>query len=95
MSVDQSDITKVALLARLKIDEADIPQYVDNLSNILGLVEQMSEVNTNDVMPMAHPLDAAQRLRADEVTETDQRDSFQALAPQVESGLYLVPKVIE
>ncbi len=95
MSVDQSDITKVALLARLKIDEADIPQYVDNLSNILGLVEQMSEVNTDDVVPMAHPLDAAQRLRADEVTETDQRDSFQALAPQVESGLYLVPKVIE
>lgn len=95
MLVDQSDITKVALLARLKIDEADIPQYVDNLSNILGLVEQMSEVNTDDVVPMAHPLDAAQRLRADEVTETDQRDSFQALAPQVESGLYLVPKVIE
>ncbi|MCF6324367.1 MAG: Asp-tRNA(Asn)/Glu-tRNA(Gln) amidotransferase subunit GatC [Gammaproteobacteria bacterium] len=95
MSVDQSDITKVALLARLKIDEADIPQYVDNLSNILGLVEQMSEVNTDDVVPMAHPLDAAQRLRADEVTETDQRDSFQALAPEVESGLYLVPKVIE
>jgi aspartyl-tRNA(Asn)/glutamyl-tRNA(Gln) amidotransferase subunit C len=95
MSVDQSDISKVALLARLKIDEADVPQYVDNLSNILGLVEQMSEVNTDDVVPMAHPLDAAQRLRADEVTETNQRDKFQALAPQVESGLYLVPKVIE
>ncbi len=95
MSVDQSDISKVALLARLKIDEADVPQYVDNLSNILSLVEQMSEVNTDDVVAMAHPLDAAQRLRADEVTETDQRGSFQALAPQVESGLYLVPKVIE
>jgi len=95
MSVDQSDITKVALLARLKIDEADVPQYVDNLSNILGLVEQMNEVNTDDVVPMAHPLDAAQRLRADEVTETNQRDKFQVLAPQVESGLYLVPKVIE
>jgi len=95
MSVDQSDITKVALLARLKIDEADVPQYVDNLSNILGLVEQMGEVNTDDVVPMAHPLDAAQRLRADGVTETNQRDKFQALAPQVESGLYLVPKVIE
>ncbi len=95
MSVDQSDITKVALLARLKIDEADVPQYVDNLSNILGLVEQMSEVDTDNVAPMAHPLDAAQRLRADEVTEVDQRERFQALAPQVESGLYLVPKVIE
>jgi len=95
MSVDQSDITKVALLARLKIDEADVPQYVDNLSNILGLVEQMSDVDTGNVVPMAHPLDAAQRLRADEVTEVDERDKFQALAPQVESGLYLVPKVIE
>ncbi len=95
MSVDQSDITKVALLARLKIDEADVPQYVENLSNILGLVEQMGEVDTDNVVPMAHPLDAAQRLRADEVTETDQRDAFQGLAPQVESGLYLVPKVIE
>lgn len=95
MSVDQADITKVALLARLKIEEADVPQYVDNLSNILDLVEQMGEVNTDDVVPMAHPLDAAQRLRADEVTETDRRDDFQAIAPQVESGLYLVPKVIE
>ncbi len=95
MPVDQSDITKVALLARLKIDEADVPQYVENLSNILSLVEQMSEVNTVDVVPMAHPLDAAQRLRADEVTETDQREVFQALAPQVEAGLYLVPRVIE
>ncbi|MBL1260457.1 MAG: Asp-tRNA(Asn)/Glu-tRNA(Gln) amidotransferase subunit GatC [Thiotrichaceae bacterium] len=95
MSVDRSDITKVARLARLKIDEADVPQYVDNLSNILGLVEQMSAVNTDDVVPMAHPLDAAQRLRADEVSDTNQRDKFQALAPQVESGLYLVPKVIE
>ncbi len=95
MSVDQSDITKVALLARLEIDEADVPQYVENLSNILSLVEQMSEVNTDDVVPMAHPLDAAQRLRADEVTETDQREVFQALAPQVEAGLYLVPRVIE
>jgi len=95
MSVDQSDITKVALLARLKIDEADVPQYVENLSNILGLVEQMSEVDTDNVVPMAHPLDAAQRLRADEVTEVDQRERFQALAPQIESGLYLVPKVIE
>ncbi len=95
MSVDQSDITKVALLARLKIDEADVPQYVENLSNILDLVEQMGEVDTDNVVPMAHPLDAAQRLRVDEVTETDQRDRFQALAPQVEAGLYLVPKVIE
>ncbi|HED39723.1 MAG TPA: Asp-tRNA(Asn)/Glu-tRNA(Gln) amidotransferase subunit GatC [Chromatiales bacterium] len=95
MSVDQTDITKVALLARLEIDEADVPQYVDNLSNILALVEQMSEVDTDSVVPMAHPLDAAQRLRADEVTEVDQRDRFQALAPQVEAGLYLVPKVIE
>lgn len=95
MSVDQDDIAKVALLARLKIEQSDVPRYVDNLSNILDLVTQMDEVDTNEVVPMAHPLDAAQRLRADEVTEKDRRDEFQAVAPQVESGLYLVPKVIE
>lgn len=95
MSVDQSDIEKVALLARLKIDEGDVPQYVGNLSNILDLVAQMDQIDTEGVVPMAHPLDAAQRLRADEVSESDRRTEFQAVAPQVESGLYLVPRVIE
>ena len=95
MSLEKSDVEKIAHLARLAIDEKDVPEYAKNLSNILDLVEQMGSVNTDDVTPMAHPLDATQRLRADEVTETNQRDHFQKVAPNVEDGLYLVPKVIE
>ena len=95
MSLDSSDVKKIAHLARLAIDEADIPAYANSLSNILNLVEQMAEVNTDDVAPMAHPLDAVQRLRPDDVTEPDQRDHFQAQAPNVDEGLYLVPQVIE
>jgi len=95
MSLDKSDIEKIAHLARLGIDEADIPEYVKNLSNILGLVEQMNDVDVTNVTPMAHPMDASQRLRQDVVTETNQREKFQIIAPNVEDGLYLVPKVIE
>ena len=72
-----------------------IPGYARNLSDILALVEQLNAVDTAGVEPMAHPLDATQRLRPDEVTETDEREAFQAIAPQTEAGLYLVPKVIE
>ena len=95
MSLDKNDVVKIAHLARLEIAEADIPGYAENLSKILDLVEQLNAVDTSQVSPMAHPLDAKQRLREDAVTETDQRDHFQAIAPQVEAGLYLVPKVIE
>jgi aspartyl-tRNA(Asn)/glutamyl-tRNA(Gln) amidotransferase subunit C len=95
MSLQKDDIDKIAHLARLAIGEEDIPEYAQTLSNILGLVEQMNAVDTSGVTPMAHPLDAQQRLRADVVTEQDQREHFQATAPQVEAGLYLVPKVIE
>lgn len=95
MSLERDDVKKIAHLARLAIDEADIPGYATNLSNILNLVEQMSAVNTDEVTPMAHPLDAVQRLRSDEVTETNQREHFQEHAPNVEDGLYLVPKVLE
>ena len=69
--------------------------YADSLSRILGLIEQMNAVDTKGVQPMAHPSDAGLRLRPDEVTEADQREKFQAIAPAVEAGLYLVPKVIE
>ena len=85
----------IAHLARLAIDDADIPNYANNLSNILELVEQMNAIDTTDVEPMAHPLDAVQRLRKDEVTEQNQRDHYQQVAPLTEAGLYLVPKVIE
>jgi aspartyl-tRNA(Asn)/glutamyl-tRNA(Gln) amidotransferase subunit C len=95
MSLDAADVTKIAHLARLAITEHDIPEYARNLSNILSFVAQMSAVDTTGVSPMAHPMDAAQRLRPDVVSETDQRESFQAIAPQVEAGLYLVPQVIE
>ena len=72
-----------------------IADYTRDLSRILDLVDQMNQVNTDQVQPMAHPMDAQQRLRADEVTEADQRSKFQSIAPDVESGLYRVPKVIE
>jgi aspartyl-tRNA(Asn)/glutamyl-tRNA(Gln) amidotransferase subunit C len=95
MALSKEDVENIAHLARLAIDAKDIPEYERNLSNILDLVEQMNQVDTTDIQPMAHPLDAVQRLRPDEVTETDQREHFQAVAPATEGGLYLVPKVIE
>lgn len=95
MSLDKSDVEKIAHLARLSIDEAVIPEYQKDLNNILDLVEQMSAADTQGILPMAHPLDATQRLRPDVVTEVNQRDAFQAIAPKTEAGVYLVPKVIE
>lgn len=95
MSLDRTDVEKIAHLARLSISEAEAADYAEGLSEILGLVAQMDSVDTEAVTPMAHPLDMAQRLRADEVQETDQRELFQSIAPQTEAGLYLVPKVIE
>jgi aspartyl-tRNA(Asn)/glutamyl-tRNA(Gln) amidotransferase subunit C len=95
MALSKDDVVNIAHLARLDIDAKDIPEYERNLTNILGLVEQMNQVDTASVEPMAHPLDAVQRLRPDEVTESNQRDYFQSIAPATENGLYLVPKVIE
>jgi aspartyl-tRNA(Asn)/glutamyl-tRNA(Gln) amidotransferase subunit C len=95
MSLDKADVIKITHLARLEIDENDIPEYTKNLSKILDFVEQMNSVDTTDITPMAHPLEVAQRLRKDIVREDNQRDKFQGIAPQVEAGLYLVPKVIE
>ena len=95
MSLDAEQVKKIAHLARLKIDEADVPGYVTNLSNILHMFEQMNAIDTSKVVPMSHPLDAVQRLREDEVRETNQREVFQRIAPSTEDGLYLVPRVIE
>ncbi len=95
MSLEPREVEKIAHLARLAIREQDVPAYASNLSAILDLVAQMSQVDTQGVMPMAHPLDMPQRLRPDEPTEQDQREQFQSVAPQVDAGLYLVPKVIE
>ncbi len=95
MSLTRSQVEKVAHLARLQIRDDEIPGLVDNLSRIIDFVDQLQAVDTEHVLPMAHPPHMAQRLRPDGVTESDQRKHYQANAPRVESGLYLVPKVIE
>jgi aspartyl-tRNA(Asn)/glutamyl-tRNA(Gln) amidotransferase subunit C len=95
MSLSADEVKKIAYLARLGIDEKDINAYAIDLSNILDLMTQMSETNTDAVKPMAHPMDQTQLLRPDVASETNQREHFQSIAPQVESGLYLVPKVID
>lgn len=95
MSLSTQDVENIAHLARLAVSEEDVPRYVGELSRILELVEALQRVDTTGVVPLAHPLDAAQRLRPDAVTEGDERDRFLSIAPQTEAGLYLVPKVIE
>ncbi len=95
MSLTADDVKKIAHLARLGIDSQDVESYAKDLSGMLDLMTQMNDLDTDGVIPMAHPMDQMQRLRPDEVTEHDNREKFQAIAPQVEAGLYLVPKVIE
>jgi aspartyl-tRNA(Asn)/glutamyl-tRNA(Gln) amidotransferase subunit C len=95
MSLHDDDVLKIAHLARLHVADGDVPRHARELGNILALVEQMNQVNTDHVRPMAHPLDQTQRLRADVVTEVDERTRYQACAPSVRDGLYLVPRVIE
>ena len=95
MALDRTEVEKIAHLARLGLNEAEIPQTTATLNNILGLIDAMQAVDTRGIEPLAHPLGSTQRLRADMVTETNQRDAYQAVAPETEAGLYLVPKVIE
>ncbi len=95
MSVEKAEIEKVAALARVRIADAEIDEVTGRISSILDMVDQMQAVDTSAVEPMSNPLDAVQRLRADEVTEDDRHQAFQAIAPAVEEALYLVPKVIE
>ena len=96
MTLTRRDVENIAHLARLEIAEAELPVYVGSLSAILAFVEQLSGAATGDVEPMAHPLEGqVQPLRVDSVTETDRREAYQANAPAVEAGLYLVPKVLE
>lgn len=90
-----SDVEKIAHLARLNMPTEAIAFYTPQLSTILELVEQMNQVNTTDIEPLAHSYDLAQRLRVDAITEPNQRDACQKIAPSVEAGLYLVPQVIE
>ena len=95
MSLDKDQVQHIAVLARLRVADEEIADTVDKLSRIVDFVDQLSQADTSDVVPMAHPLDAAQRLRPDVVTEADRRNEFQENAPAVSDGLYLVPKVIE
>ena len=95
MAISEDEVKKVARLARLAVPEERLAAYTQSLSNILNLVDQLSAVDTTGVEPMAHPLDMVQRLREDVVTETSHREKYQSVAPEVEDGLYLVPKVLE
>lgn len=95
MALDQKTVYTIARLARLKIDDSELEKYGSELSNILNLVEQMEAIDTSGVEPMTHPFDATLRMRADEVSEDNQREKFQTIAPKAENGLYLVPKVID
>ena len=95
MSLDQEQVQHIAKLARLNLTDDEYAESVAKLSKIVDFVDQLSQADTADVVPMAHPLDAAQRLRPDVVTEPDERDEFQKNAPAVDGGFYLVPKVIE
>lgn len=95
MALSKEEIEKIAFLARIRVDHTDIAALESQLTSILGLVDQLQAADTDAVEPLAHPLDASQRLRADSVTESNRRDAFQAVAPATEEGLYLVPRVIE
>jgi len=95
MAIEQNDIEKIAELARIRISDEEIGEVTARITEILHMVDQLQTVDTREVEPMANPLDAIQYLRPDEVTQSNRRDAFQAIAPAVENGLYLVPKVIE
>lgn len=95
MALTDDDVRQIARLSRIAIDPSQLPEYRRDLGRILEMFEALADVDTADIEPMAHPLEIEQRLRADEVTEGNERETFQKIAPQVADGLYVVPKVIE
>jgi aspartyl-tRNA(Asn)/glutamyl-tRNA(Gln) amidotransferase subunit C len=96
MSLTRQDVEKIAHLARLSITAQEMPVYVSSLSSIVDFVDELSRVDTEGVLPMAHPLDGQhQRMRADAVSESDNHEKYQRNAPAVTAGLYVVPRVIE
>lgn len=95
VSLDKDQVQHIAMLARLQIADDEVADTVDKLTRIVDFVDQLSKAATEDVVPMAHPLNASQRLRQDRVTESDRRDELQRNAPAVADGLYLVPRVLE
>lgn len=95
MTIERTDIEKLAELARIRITDANVAATIRGINEVLALVDQLQAVNTAGIEPMAHPLDASQRLRTDLVTETNERDAFLAIAPASADGYYLVPQVLD
>ena len=95
MKIDNEVILNIAELAQLEVKDEMISQYADKMTAMLNLIEEMQSVNTDNIEPVSNPLDAVQTMREDRVTEKDLRDEYQAIAPEVDSGLYLVPRVVE
>ncbi|TQC96460.1 Asp-tRNA(Asn)/Glu-tRNA(Gln) amidotransferase subunit GatC [Moraxellaceae bacterium AER2_44_116] len=95
MALTLDDMNKIAHLARVGLSDDEKNRYTESLNNILGLINELQAVNTSGIEPLAHALEVTQPLRADVVTEHNQRDAYQAIAPAVQDGLYLVPKVME
>lgn len=95
MSIGQKEVETISRLAAISVHPTEMDAVAGKLSNILGLFAQMAAVNTDNVAPMAHPLEQVQRLRLDVITETDDHEKYQKIAPAIQDGLYLVPQVIE
>ena len=95
MKIDNEVILNIAELAQLEVKDEMVSQYADKMTAMLNLIEEMQSVNTDNIEPVSNPLDAVQTMREDKVTEKDLRNEYQAIAPQVDSGLYLVPRVVE
>ena len=93
--IDRETVSRVAELARIRVTEDEIPELTQRLGNILAMVDTLQAADTRDIAPLSNPLDATQRLRADAVTEPNQRSALLALAPASDQGLFLVPRVIE
>lgn len=95
MALSLADVEKIAVLSRVAINNDEKQKYLSDLNGIFEIIEKMKTIDTDNIIPLSHPHENAQRLREDVVVENKQRDQFQATAPQTENGLYLVPKVIE
>tara|TARA_R110002072_G_scaffold2252_4_gene18642 strand:+ start:9650 stop:9997 length:348 start_codon:yes stop_codon:yes gene_type:complete len=95
MKVDADLVKNVATLAQLQIQDSDLEKTITNLTDVLGLVDQMQGVDTREISPMSNPLDATQVMRPDVITESNQRDQFQKVSPNVEKGFFLVPRVVD
>ena len=95
MSLDNKQVKEIAYLARLSFDDSQLKQSTEELNNILNLMEELGEIETGDIEPMAHPLHMSQRLREDEVSEGDLSKEFQEIAPKTGKNHFLVPTVIE